>query len=327
MNFLNVSGIGRNDEKGFELKNINLTQQQFQKIAVTGASGSGKSTLMKIIGGLVQPDSGKVLFEDVRVEGPAEKLIPGHPGVAYLSQHFQLLNNYRVEELLEYANKLSEEEANTLYLICRIDHLLKRKTDQVSGGERQRIALAKQLVTAPKLLLLDEPFSNLDMIHKNILKAVIQDLGEKLGITCMMVLHDPQDSLPWADEIIVMRNGEIIQQGTPEKIYKQPVNEYVAELFGSYNLIDPIQAKVFSKFPDIGLKEQQLFIRPEGFKITTKKTGTLKGVVNKIAYLGNAHEIEVSIKKMTVLVRTNIDNLTKGEEIYLTLSPNDVWFL
>lgn len=327
MNFLNVSGIGRNDEKGFELKNINVTQQQFQKIAVTGASGSGKSTLMKIIGGLMQPDSGKVLFEDVRVEGPAEKLIPGHPGVAYLSQHFQLLNNYRVEELLEYANKLSEEEANALYQICRIDHLLKRKTDQVSGGERQRIALAKQLVTAPKLLLLDEPFSNLDMIHKNILKAVIQDLGEKLGITCMMVLHDPQDSLPWADEIIVMRNGEIIQQGTPEKIYKQPVNEYVAELFGSYNLIDPIQAKVFSKFPDIGLKEQQLFIRPEGFKITTKKTGTLKGVVNKIAYLGNAHEIEVSIKKMTVLVRTNIDNLTKGEEIYLTLSPNDVWFL
>lgn len=327
MNFLNVSGIGRSDEKGFELKNINFTQQQFQKIAVTGASGSGKSTLMKIIGGLVQPDSGKVLFEDVRVEGPAEKLIPGHPGVAYLSQHFQLLNNYRVEELLEYANKLSEEEANALYKICRIDHLLKRKTDQVSGGERQRIALAKQLVTAPKLLLLDEPFSNLDMIHKNILKAVIQDLGEKLGITCMMVLHDPQDSLPWADEIIVMRNGEIIQQDAPEKIYRQPVNEYAAELFGSYNLIDPIQAKVFSKFPDIGLKEQQLFIRPEGFKITTKKTGTLKGIVNKIIYLGNAHEIEVSIKKMTVLVRTNIDNLTKGEEIYLTLSPNDVWYL
>src|SRR5687767_9414768 len=171
MSLLKLSAITKYKDGEAVLKDISFSVQKHQKTAIAGATGSGKTTLLKIIAGLVQPDAGEVLFENLRVPGPDEKLIPGHPAIAYLSQHFELRNNYRVEEVLEYANTLPPEESKRLYEICHISHLLQRKTDQVSGGEKQRIALAKLLTTSPRLLLLDEPFSNLDMRHRNVLKS------------------------------------------------------------------------------------------------------------------------------------------------------------
>ncbi|HEY0610611.1 MAG TPA: ATP-binding cassette domain-containing protein, partial [Chitinophaga sp.] len=163
MSLLNVSAISKQQDGAFILKDISFEQRRFQHIAIAGETGSGKSTLLKVIGGLAQPDSGQVTFEGGRVKGPNEVLIPGHPGVAYLSQYFELRHNYWVEEILSYANKLTDEEAQNIYEICQIDHLFRRRTDQLSGGEKQRIALARLLTTSPRLLLLDEPFSNLDM--------------------------------------------------------------------------------------------------------------------------------------------------------------------
>src|SRR5690349_14976068 len=189
------------------LGGVNFSLPKGRKLVVAGETGSGKTTLLKTIAGLAQADKGKVLFEGQRVLGPAEKLIPGHGGIAYLSQEFELPQHLRIEQVLEYANELPEAEAIALFRVCRIDHLMKRKTHQLSGGERQRIALAKLLIGAPRLLLLDEPFSNLDIIHKELLKSVIRDIGQKLGITCMLVSHDPMDTLSWAEEILVIKDG------------------------------------------------------------------------------------------------------------------------
>ncbi|MEJ0101373.1 MAG: ABC transporter ATP-binding protein [Bacteroidota bacterium] len=239
MAFLNVSGISKKEGQGFSVRDISFAQEQFQKIAIAGETGSGKTTLLKMIAGLIQPDAGEIVFNGKKVLSPYEKLIPGHPGIAYLSQHFELRNNYRVEEELESKNLLTEKEADEIYSICRIQHLLKRRTDQLSGGERQRIVLARLLTMSPELLLLDEPFSNLDAIHKNIIKSVIYDIGEKLKITCIMVLHDAPDILSWADTILIIKDGQIIQKGIPEQVYRQPVNEYCAALLGEYSLIDP----------------------------------------------------------------------------------------
>src|SRR5687767_587781 len=267
MALLTVSGLSKSEKGKFIVKGINFTQQSFQKIAIAGETGSGKTTLLKMIAGLIQPDTGEMLFENKRVVGPYEKLIPGHPGIAYLSQHFELRNNYRVEEELEAVNKLTDQEANELYSICRIEHLLKRKTDQLSGGERQRIVLARLLSAFPKLLLLDEPFSNLDAVHKSIIKSVINDISLKLKVTCIMVSHDALDILSWADRILVMKDGELIQEGTPEHIYQQPVNEYCAGLFGEYNLIHSNHSNIFAAIPAINLNGKQLLIRPEHFSI------------------------------------------------------------
>ena len=302
MDLLQVSGVMKQLQGVPVLKETSFTQQKFQKIAIAGETGSGKSTLMKIIGGLVQADAGTVLFENVRVKGPEEVLLPGHPGIAYLSQHFELRNHYRVEELLSYSNKLSDEDAENIYKVCRITHLMKRKNDQLSGGEKQRIALAKLLITSPRLLLLDEPFSNLDMIHKSILKSVIYDLGEQLEVTCMLISHDAPDILSWADEVIVMKDGGIIQQGTPEEIYYKPVNEYTAALFGKYNLI------------------KDNFVRPEKIKIVKEDKRTPKGTVRKISFFGTYYEIEVGLSSdSTIKVNTLECNVKEGDIVHLSI--------
>jgi ABC-type sugar transport system ATPase subunit len=219
------------------LKNMSFSQRKGRRLAIVGETGSGKSNLLKTIAGLTTPPEGSVYFEGSRVLGPLERLIPGQPGIAYLSQHFELWNNYHVEEILSYTNDLSPEEASGLYRLCHIDHLLDRRTDQLSGGERQRIALARILVHPPRLLLLDEPFSNLDMIHKRILKKVIADSAIRFEITCTLVSHDPRDILSWADELLVLRDGRLLRRGTPLEVYSRPDDEYTAELLGDYTRV------------------------------------------------------------------------------------------
>ena len=266
------------------LENIKFTLQKNQRLAIAGETGSGKSTLLRIIAGLAAPinapeppkpaattapeppkpaaanapaaKQGAVFFEGEKVTPPQERLIPGQPGIAYLSQHFELWHNYRVAEVLDYINDLEPADAQNLYHLCHIDHLLNRRTDQLSGGERQRIALARLLVHPPRLLLLDEPFSNLDMIHKRTLKAVLQKVTKAYGITTILVSHDPYDTLTWADKIIVLRDSHIVQQGPPRQVYEHPANEYVAGLLGDYTLAnglfirpEPQTAFFFSTHP------------------------------------------------------------------------------
>ena len=327
MNFLSISLITKKAERDFLLKDVTFTQQKFEKIAIAGETGSGKSTLLKIIAGLVQPDIGEVLFENERVLGPEEKLIPGHPHIAYLSQYFELRNNYHVEEILAMANKMSDKEAQTIYEVCRISHLLKRRTNQLSGGEKQRIATARLLITSPKVLLLDEPYSNLDMVHKAILKSVIRDIGEKLKITCLMISHDPLDTLSWADEIIVMKDGQIIQQGAPKQIYTQPVNEYTGGLFGNFNLISSVHLEAFAGLPGIEINEKNIFVRPESFKIVTKENQGLVGKVNRVDFFGSYYEIEVLLAEDIFTVKAIENNVVKGDTIYLTLNADKVWYV
>lgn len=325
MVLLKVSEIRKQEGDDFVLQDISFSQQHLQKIAIAGASGSGKSTLLKIIAGLIQADAGEVLFENERVKGPYEKLIPGHPGIAYLSQHFELRNNYRVEEILGYANILLPGEAETLYEVCRISHLLKRRTDELSGGEKQRIALARLLITSPKLLLLDEPFSNLDLIHKNILKSVISDIGERLNITCTLVSHDPGDTLPWADEIFIMKDGQIIQKGSPAEIYQRPVTEYAAALFGKYNILSQPQLGTLLKLAAIETNQKNIFIRPEHFKVVAEGEWSLKGKVNAVYFFGSHYEIEILLSGNKITVKTEGYPPPIGDTVYVSLNTRAIW--
>ncbi len=304
MQILSVSNLFSEPLLGnFSLENINFTQQKMEKIALIGETGSGKSTLLKTIAGLIQPKSGIILFEGEKVMGPDWQLIAGQKGIAYLSQHFELLNNYRMEELLSYANELLPEEAEELYRLCRIDHLMKRNSYELSGGEKQRIALAKLLITKPRLLILDEPYSNLDLIHRNILKDVVEDVCKKYQISCILTSHEPADVLPWADKILVLKNGKIVQEDTANNVYKNPIDEYAAALLGSYNLLDQ---KIFGEI---------LLLRPEDILITDNLSEEFTGTVTASQFMGSYYEIDINIQTQTIKVKTTNGKIYVGDKV------------
>jgi ABC-type sugar transport system ATPase subunit len=318
MQILSVSNLYSEELLGnFALDNINFTQNQFQKIAIIGETGSGKSTLLKTIAGFIQLKSGEILFNGKKVKGPDWQLVAGEKGIAYLSQHFELRNNYRMEELLLYANELTQKEANDLYKICRIDHLMKRNSYELSGGEKQRVALARLLVSKPTLLILDEPYSNLDLIHRNILKQVIEDICKRFNISCLMTSHDPADILPWADEILILQHGKIVQKGTAEQVYKNPVSEYAAGLLGSYSLLSTNTSKL------LGNNKELLFVRPEALEINNNKNeATITGQIVSKKFMGNYYLYTVNINDENIIVQSLNNSFLIQEKVFISLAKN-----
>lgn len=238
---------------------INLKINKGEFIAVVGESGSGKSTLLKLIFGLLSPDSGEVDFNETRVMGPEEKLIPGHDSMKMLSQDFNLNTYAKVYEniasMLSNENIRRKEEltARTMDLLG-IKHLANKRTVDLSGGEQQRVALARAIITEPEVLLLDEPFSQLDAVLKAQFRADIKNLSEKLGITIIMVSHDPVDGLTLADKMIILKDGKLIESGRPADIYSNPSHIYSARLLGNAFFLPAEEAR------QMGIRSAKQFV-------------------------------------------------------------------
>lgn len=207
-------------------------------VAIIGESGSGKSTLLKCIYGLLQPDSGEVLLNGKRILGPHEQLIPGHKEMKMVTQDFSL-NIYakvydNIASMLSNTNVHAKQE-KTLEMMQRlhIDHLREKKITELSGGEQQRVAIAKALVSDTSVLLLDEPFSQVDALLKNQLRADIKRIAAETGVTVIMVSHDPADGLFLSDELLILKDGKLLQKGAPEAIYSDPQHIYTAQILGN----------------------------------------------------------------------------------------------
>ena len=309
------------------IDNISLNLFANKKIAIAGETGSGKSTLLKLIAGLEQADSGDVYFNNEKIKGPNEQLIPGHKKIAYLSQHFELRNNYHIWEILSYANELTQNEADELYQLCRIDHLLNRWTDELSGGEKQRVALARLLTTSPSLLLLDEPYSNLDAHHKKIISEIIHDISSRLNITCIMVSHDAPDILSWADTLIIMKDGKLIQQGNPDDVYHHPINEYCAGLLGDYSLINSESKLAKYLLTDSIPEQKQLLIRPNYFSINTNQKISLSALVIKINFRGNYTLLTAEAEGEQLQLISFADDIKIGDEIKISIARENRWYI
>jgi ABC-type sugar transport system ATPase subunit len=324
MSILTLSGLHKNSREGTLLEQISFSLEAGEKLAIAGETGSGKTSLLKMIAGMAQPGAGTIAFDGYRVRGSEEKLLPGHPGIAYLSQHFELRNHYRVNEILAFQNELSEAESANLYALCRIDHLLERRTDQLSGGERQRIALAHLLIKKPKLLLLDEPFSNLDWKHKSIVRKVISDIKAALHLTMIMVSHEPAEILSWADRLIFMHKGRFIQDGKPEDLFHKPFNTYAAGLLGPFSLVST------AVFIDLEKRnDKKHFIRPGSLAVTDDSSGSQQITVTDIRYEGNQSLIEASVTKYneTLFFYSNPGLYKKGDMAFIRFTANDYWLL
>lgn len=235
-------------EQASGIKNITFDVKKGEVIAIIGESGSGKSTLLKCIYGLIKPDDGEVLFKGNRVLGPDEQLIPGHKEMKMVTQDFSL-NIYakvydNIASMLSNTDlKAKQEKTINIMEHLRIRHLSDKKIIALSGGEQQRVAIAKAMVTDTSVLLLDEPFSQVDALLKNQLRADIKRIAAETGVTVLMVSHDPADGLFLADNLLLIKDGELIQHGKPAHVYNHPEHIYTAQLLGNAVVLSAEDAK------------------------------------------------------------------------------------
>ena len=324
---LEAKNIAKRLSDNVYIDSLNFNMRKGEKLAFIGETGSGKTSVLKIIGGLMQPDNGEVFYKNERVKGPNETLIPGHAKIAYLSQHFELWNNYFVHELLSYSNELTKERSASLYNICQIDHLLNRYSDELSGGEKQRVALAALLTRSPELLLLDEPFSNLDAINKRIIKTVLNDIISEFKLDTVLISHDAADVLSWADKIIVLQSGKIVQTGTPQEVYHYPVNEYCAELLGNYFLLKKTDAIKSTTLPDN--RVNNIFFRPEYVSISEKNHSSIEAIIEDVEYFGNHYLLKVKHNGVSFKINAKLTYKTykTGEIVHFTLLKTPDWYI
>lgn len=317
MAFLQLSHVFKKIKGNVVLNDFSFEQQAGENIAIAGETGSGKTTALKIIGGLEQADEGLLIFNNEKINGPLDQLIPGHAGTGYLSQHFELWNNYYVHELLTYAGKISAEELQRIAAVCRIETLLSRRTDELSGGERQRVALAKILTTRPRLLLLDEPFSNLDAEHKKIIREVLKECAGAFGMSMIMATHELEDMLGWAHRLIILQDGRILQDGSPQEVYRNPVNFYIASLTG---LCNQAFAKDFPGLVNPGGKPMFIF-RPEALSVNSSGDFSFEAELKHVSFAGSYFVNIVAFRDYKFYLRSQDEGVV-GDQIPVTLDPD-----
>jgi len=298
------------------IKNLNFTINKGENIAIIGESGCGKSTLLKLIYGLYNLDEGEIFYEGKPVLGPKYNLIPGMPYMKYLAQDFDLSP---FETVAENVGKfLSNGFANMKKL--RVQELLEMvemeefsnvKTKFLSGGQQQRVALVRVLALEPEVILLDEPFSQIDAFRKNALRRNLFKYLKQKEITCIIATHDSSDALSFADEAIVMRNGEIIIKDNPVKIYEDPESRYVASLFGEVN---EIATHLLLSYED---QSHKTLVYPHQLKMTSESDLPVK--IRRTYFRGNHYLIEAVYKRQLIFFESEID-LPLEENVFLKLN-------
>ncbi|HWK55851.1 MAG TPA: ABC transporter ATP-binding protein [Parapedobacter sp.] len=308
----NVSRTFAGKEPIVAISGLSFDISERKITAIIGESGSGKSTLLKLIYGLLEADSGEVRYRGWRVPNPREKLIPGHDAMRMVSQGFDDLNTYanvwdNVASQLsntDLEGKFSETEASLRRL--RITHLAKQRIADLSGGEKQRVALARALVNNPEVLLMDEPFNQVDASFRDTLQRDIRSIVEETGLTVVLVSHDPAEVLAMADELIVLKDGQLMASGHPAQLYHQPPNAYTARLLAKSNILSTDEAQLLSLEAHTAVA-----IHPEWLSITTNEQGSF--LVQDIQFKGFYQLVAVQHESVTLYVITNAtDHLEDG---------------
>ena len=300
---------------------ISLSINKGDFVAIVGESGSGKSTLLKLIYGLLAPNSGEVLFKGEHLAGPHEKLISGHDSMKMLSQDFNLNLYAKVYENIE--SMLSNEDIRakkqkTLEMMefLGIDELANKRIVELSGGEQQRVALARAIITEPEVLLLDEPFSQVDAILKTQLRADLKRLCDYLGITIVLVSHDPVDGLTLANEMIILKDGKLIESGKPDEIYANPAHIYTARLLGNAFVLPADEAKRMG----IRTKKVNVLIYPEWVQLKNSWSSK-KYTIKEIFFKGFYEELLLERDHVKILaVNSKPGIYKKGQNIQVLIS-------
>ncbi|WP_024653406.1 ABC transporter ATP-binding protein [Borrelia persica] len=325
------------DSDNKTLDKINLKIKKNEFITLLGPSGCGKTTLIKIIGGFLNQNEGKIYFLSKEIS----KITPNKREINTVFQNYALFPHMNVFDNISFGlrmkklNKnLIKEKVKTVLSLIGMQKYAYRNIDELSGGQKQRVAIARAIIMEPKLLLLDEPLSALDLKMRQEMQKELKKIQRKLGITFIYVTHDQEEALTMSDRIVVMNEGVILQIGTPEEIYNEPKTKFVASFIGESNIFEgtyeeEFVVKMFDKnfkCLDTGFKNKEsvdLVIRPEDIKILPKGQGDLSGVITSAVFQGVHYEMTLEIQKANWLIQST--KLTKvGEEVDIALGPDDI---
>lgn len=324
------------------LSDINLEIEDKSFCILLGPSGCGKSTLLRLIAGLEQPDSGEIFIDDKKVNN----VHPKDRDIAFVFQSYALYPHLTVYENMAFPLKIRNEDKKTIEnkvkeaaSILGLEELLKRKPKELSGGQRQRVALGRAIVRDAKIFLMDEPLSNLDAKLRANMRVEIKKLHQKLNTTFIYVTHDQTEALTMGDTIVILNEGKIFQKDTPENIFKNPKNVFVASFSGTYpmNLIegDVIENKIKTKDIEFlipnnyieKLKDKTkviIGIRPENIRLE-KKENDIEKTFN-IDFVENTGAIKVVyFKENNIKAVINSKETIEGKKMFF-FSPNDIVF-
>ena len=324
------------------LNNINLYFNDKEFLTLLGPSGCGKTTMLKIIAGFLKPTSGDVLFDGVRINDvPANKRTVNTVFQKYaLFPHLDVFENiaFGLRIARRDGKKIPEAEIEQRVLemleVVSLKGFERRDITSLSGGQQQRVAIARALVNRPKVLLLDEPLGALDMRLRKDMQNELKRIQQQMGITFIYVTHDQEEALAMSDTVVVMDGGVIQQIGTPEHIYNEPKNAFVADFIGESNIIDGTMIKdgeveIFGKHfvcLDSGFEPNEpvdVVIRPEDIDITSLKEGMLTGLVTNITFKGVHYDIIVDFKGFKWLIQST-DFCAVGSKIGIKIDPDGI---
>lgn len=278
------TGIVKNNnisahEASQALSNVSIKLFKGEIISVLGANGSGKSTLLKTLSGLSEPDSGSVTYNGVPVYGPVKKLVAGHPNIKLIHQNYNLFPNISLAENIKHVirflpAKVQEKKLQHLLQVCGLKKVKDKLPKEVSGGEQQRTAIAAALAAEADVLLLDEPFANLDTFTKFEIKHYIQEINKNFHTTVLLVTHDPTDALAIAQKVYILKKGKILEHGTPEQVYQYPKHAYTAQITGGCSLLSSTEMLEIKNYTGHNLHEgSHYLVRPEQISILKNPEG------------------------------------------------------
>ena len=319
------------------LDGLDLEIKDKEFITLLGPSGCGKTTTLRLIAGFLEPDGGEILFEGKKINGvPAYKR-----QVNTIFQRYALFPHLNVYENIAFGlrvkkrpeKEIKEKVAEMLRLV-NLTGLEKRHIDTLSGGQQQRVAIARAIANHPKVLLLDEPLAALDLKLRKDMQKELKKIQQQLGITFVFVTHDQEEALTMSDRVVVMDGGRIQQVGTPQDIYNEPQNAFVADFIGESNIVDGVMLRdLYVEFSgarfdclDKGFAENEavdVVVRPEDVDIVSPEKGMLTGTVTSVAFLGVHYEIIVDIGGFKWMIQTTDEHFV-GDNVGLFIEPDAI---
>ena len=336
-NLVELQHISKHFENTMVLDDLCLEVKENEFITLLGPSGCGKTTTLRIIGGFEKPDKGRVIFDGKDITDlPANKR-----NLNTVFQKYALFQHMTIEENIAFGLKINKKSDSYIrdkikyaLRLVNLDGYEKRRPSSLSGGQQQRIAIARAIVNEPKVLLLDEPLGALDLKLRQDMQYELMRLKEELGITFIYVTHDQEEALTMSDKVVVMNQGYIQQMGTPEDIYNEPENAFVADFIGDSNIIDGIMLEdklveiLGHKFEcvDVGFgtnRPVDVVIRPEDVILGKEGEGTLDGGVTSLIFKGVHYEMDVMAGGYEWLVHSTVCHPV-GTKVSVSVIPFNI---